>query len=184
MANLDYENDDEEFMKISTHLSLRRGWLALAMIAIVVHIGCSDDTDGMEGERCPSGAFYDEDLERCGECPDGATCLDDVCICDPGFVSTSNGCELEEVGDPAQRTSSEVCQRWNEDPWTLTFDKWAEEPADQCDWGWLSEEYHLEAIREVTRYRWLVGLPAVTTDENAREITQACATTPIPTAMT
>ena len=130
---------------------------------------CDDGYDGNPDEECVAPP-------ACGdECAYGSTCLEEQCVCDPGFVAVTDGCEREDVPDPATRTTSQVCEKWNEDPWTLTNDKWAEEPQDQCDWGWLSEEYHLEAIREATRYRWMVGLPALTT--TAREITQACATT-------
>ena len=132
---------------------------------------CDDGYEGNPDAECVAPPACDD------ECAYGATCLDDQCVCDPGFYAVSDGCEREDVPDPATRTESEVCEKWNEDPWTLTFDKWAQEPVDECDWGWLSEEYHLEAIREATRYRWMVGLPAVTSSESAREITQACATT-------
>ena len=132
---------------------------------------CDEGYDGDPDDECFAPPPCDD------ECAYGATCLNDECVCDPGFYAVTDGCEREVVPDPATRTESEVCEKWNEDPWTLTFDKWAQEPVDECDWGWLSEEYHLEAIRETTRYRWMVGLPAVTSSESAREITQACATT-------
>lgn len=150
---------------------------------------CDDITCGQnafcDGGSCDCYDGYDGDpYDECflpppcdGDCGYGATCIDDQCLCDPGFVPTGDDCEVEDVSDPATRTENQVCQRWNEDPWQITFDKWAQEPQDQCDWGWLKEEYHLEAIAETTRYRWLVGLPAVTASESAREITQACATT-------
>ncbi len=147
-------------------------------------VSCGNNAQCIDGDCvCDDGYVGDPD-DRCftpppcdGECAHGATCIDDQCRCDPGFATVADGCELLEVSDPASRTLAEVCQKWNEDPWTLTHDKWADEPQDQCDWGWLSEEYHLEAIRETTRYRWLVGLPAVTASDSARTITQACATT-------
>lgn len=132
---------------------------------------CEDDYEGDPYDECVLPPPCDDDCEF------GATCIDDQCVCDPGFTTVSDGCELEDVSDPADRTETEVCDRWNEDPWSYNTVQWADDPQDQCDWGWLTEEYHLEAIHETTRYRWVVGLPAVTTSENSREITQACATT-------
>lgn len=148
-----------------------------------------DDVDCGANASCDDGDCYCDDgyegdpYDQCflpppcdGDCSWGATCIDDQCLCDPGFVNVGDGCEREEVSDPADRTQQEVCQRWTEDPYDWSTPQWADEPDDECDWGWLSEEYHLEAIRETTRYRWLVGLPAVTTADNQRDITQACAT--------
>lgn len=147
-------------------------------------VTCGANATCHDGECSCTAGYEGDPYQEClvpppcdGECPFGATCLDDQCICDPGFSTVADGCQIETVSDPATRSQDEVCQRWTDTPWTLTTDKWAQPPEDECDLGWLSEEYHLEAIREATRYRWLVGLPAVTTSQNARHATQACATT-------
>ena len=148
-------------------------------------VSCGSNASCHEGScHCDSGYTGDPDVEctepsSCSDgCPSGATCLEEQCICDPGFSASGSDCIAETVSDPATRTESEVCQRWNEDSWTMTFVEWEIEPQDKCDWGVLSEQYHLEALRETTRYRWLVGLPPVTSSANQwRETVQACATT-------
>jgi hypothetical protein len=147
-------------------------------------VTCGDHATCEDGQcQCDDGYEGDPDQgcelpPACGQdgCSTGASCFDGDCICDPGFERGANGCELEPVSDPAGRTKTEVCQRWN-DRGGYGATTWLVEPTDQCDWGVLHPEHHVAALELTTVYRWLVGLPAVTTAEQARETTQACATT-------
>ena len=97
-------------------------------------------------------------------CAFGATCHDDgMCACDPGFASDDlGGCVFEMPSFPDERTQMEVCQRWTADYPTTAVMPWQIEPADTCDGGILDPQYQLDAVRRVSLFRWLAGLPAVT----------------------
>lgn len=119
-------------------------------------------------------------------CTFGSTCHEDgVCSCDIGFDESFTYCEFAEVDTPQLRTPIEVCARWNADYPETDAPQWLTEPAhisnpsagDACDPGELHPAVQLDAVRRVTLYRWLVGLPAVTTTRDYMTRTQACATT-------
>lgn len=119
-------------------------------------------------------------LDPCSSttCPYGATCNNGQCQCDAGFVDDGNqGCTQITPGDTATRSRDEVCARWNTDHPTLSQSMWQVEPADPCDEGVLHPVVITDALRRTSLFRWLVGLPGVTSMPQYNLTTQACATT-------
>ncbi len=112
------------------------------------------------------------------DCPFGATCRDDgLCSCDAGFEDDAlGGCVYIDPGFPEERTQQEVCTRWATDYPRAAVIPWQTTPADTCDPGELDPEFQLDGIRRVSLFRWLAGLPAVTSHPRYAEQTQACAT--------
>jgi hypothetical protein len=100
------------------------------------------------------------------------------CLCDSGFEPDGNGgCLAITPGDTASRTAGEVCQRWVADFPLQSNTLFSIDPVDSCDAGTLHPDTIQDALRRTSLYRWLVGLPAVTSNVRQLEITQACATT-------
>lgn len=111
------------------------------------------------------------------ECTFGATCTDSgECTCDIGFVEDLGRCEVLPNDFPLDRTTEEVCARWTAEYPEQAGVRWQTEPVDQCDVGELDPTFQLDAVRRVSLYRWLVGLPAVTTTTGHALLAQACAT--------
>jgi hypothetical protein len=110
-------------------------------------------------------------------CPFGATCDDNgECPCDPGFDDDGlGGCSFADPMFPDQRTQQEVCARWTSDYPETAPQQWQTEPADACAPGELDPAFHVDALRRVTLFRWLSGLPGVTSNVEYSEWTQACA---------
>lgn len=112
------------------------------------------------------------------DCVFGATCRDTgECVCDIGFMDDQGTCVPIDEEFPEERTMAEVCERWNRDYPETAGPQWQTEPADQCSTGELDTAFQLDAVRRVTLYRWLAGLPGVTTLSEYATATQACATT-------
>lgn len=76
----------------------------------------------------------------------------------------------------ASRTKAEVCDRFRADFITV-WPKWEPTPGsdDPCDPGTVPDEAHENGIRRTNLYRWLAGLPPVTSADELREQEQACA---------
>lgn len=111
-------------------------------------------------------------------CSYGATCNAGQCTCDTGFdANGQGGCTPQSPGDTAARSQIEVCDRWNADRQNRAQTMFQVEPADMCDPGILHPDVITDALRRTTLFRWLVGLPAVTSLPNMLPVTQACATT-------
>ncbi len=113
------------------------------------------------------------------ECPFGATCdTSGECVCDSGFEPDANGgCLAITPGDTASRTSEEVCQRWLADFPMQASTLFSTDPANECDPGVIHPDALQDALRRTSVFRWLVGLPAVTSNPEQSRVTQACATT-------
>ncbi len=148
-----------------------------ASVECGAHATCSDGqcscSDGYQGDPyqgCVS-------ISACGVdgCDYGAWCDDGQCICKWGFTAGSDGCDRDPATTPQSRTQAQVCEVYQSIP-SVPFDKWKDEPLDQCDWGVLHPEYHYSAIKRLNVYRWLIGVEAVASDEPKRLATQACAT--------
>ncbi len=111
-------------------------------------------------------------------CPYGATCSGGVCACDAGFNDDGNGgCTQVTPGDTANRTRMEVCTKWSTDVALQASETWQVEPVDMCDPGVMHPDRQTDALRRASLYRWLVGLPAVTSDASRVQMVQECATT-------
>ena len=98
-----------------------------------------------------------------------------VCDCVPGFADMGAGCVALPPGDPAGRTTAEVCGQWNgghvenaATPWTPG--------ATECDLGTLSPLAIEDTVRRISMFRWLAGLGAVTDDPARNTVAQHCAT--------
>ncbi|MFU8803021.1 MAG: hypothetical protein ACNA8W_04340 [Bradymonadaceae bacterium] len=134
---------------------------------------CRDGFEGDPAQGCTAPGPCDG-----VDCANGATCIEGTCHCDGGFDDDGQGgCTPLSPGDTALRTRDEVCGKWNADWPIRATTLWTQEPADQCDWGELHPEVHVDALRRTSLYRWLVGLGPVTSSEPHRVTTQACATT-------
>jgi hypothetical protein len=81
------------------------------------------------------------------------------------------------AGAPAVFTSAlhqSVCGRWNADRRDLNEGSWSGN-IERCDAGEISGDGIESALRMVNLYRWLAGLPAVTTTPERNHLAQACA---------
>ncbi|MEZ4460000.1 MAG: CAP domain-containing protein [bacterium] len=111
-------------------------------------------------------------------CAYGATCRAGVCACDAGFDPGPNDtCVAQSPGDTAARTQAEVCNRWNTDRVSQSQQVFQVDPTSSCDLGTLHPDTITDALRRTTLFRWLVGLPAVTSNPGQQENVQSCATT-------
>ena len=108
-------------------------------------------------------------------CEYGAYCDQGLCRCKFGFTATEEGCSRDAPTDPAMRSHEEVCSMW-EGMSHPSASRWEVEPQETCEWGRLDSVYHNNVMTELNLYRWLVGLAAVGSRNDWREITQACAT--------
>jgi len=68
----------------------------------------------------------------------------------------------------------EVCTRWNADRASLSEGSWSGSDSS-CTPGDLSSTGRDNALLQVNLYRWLAGLPAVTTSSDRNAKAQACA---------
>lgn len=148
-------------------------------------VQCGDNATCSEGTcACNAGFTGDPNAgctlaDPCAEiqCQYGATCNAGDCICDAGFEEDGDNCVQITPGDTAARTRDEVCQKWQTDHPTTSTTMWQVEPADACDPGVIHPTVLTDALRRTSLFRWLVGLPGVTSAPGAAESTQACATT-------
>ncbi len=86
----------------------------------------------------------------------------------------------EETQDTADLISEEtdidlsVCQRWNTDRLNLSEGMWSG-AAESCDAGSLTTEGIDNTLRLVNLYRWISGMPEVTTSDLLNQQAQECA---------
>ena len=86
----------------------------------------------------------------------------------------------EETQDTADLISEEtdidlsVCQRWNTDRLNLSEGMWSG-AAESCDPGSLTTEGIDNTLRLVNLYRWISGMPEVTTSDLLNQQAQECA---------
>lgn len=148
---------------------------------------CGDNASCMNGACVCDSGFGGDPMEGCTpgdpcaevECAFGATCnASGECLCDPGFEPDGNGgCLAVTPGDTASRTAEDVCQRWIADFPMRSNSLFSTDPSDSCDSGILHPDTIQDALRRTSLFRWLVGLPAVTSNPEQLTVTQACATT-------
>lgn len=152
---------------------------------LCVGVTCLPNSECHAGACYCAPGFMGDPLVGCqpgnpcdgASCAFGATCRDDgMCACDAGFDSDMlGGCVSQDPGFPDERSELEVCGRWNSDYPARAVQKWQVSPIDSCDGGILDPEFVLDGVRRVTLYRWLAGLPAVTTKVDYGPLTQSCA---------
>jgi hypothetical protein len=143
---------------------------------------CNDDTcvckSGYTGD--PYDECVEDPMSGCSsrdDCGAFALCVGGSCECEPGFQPTSgDDCERPTVDDPAKRSKSRVCQRWNGRTSPPTSDLWETQPSQQCDPGTLTERIQWEGIEYTNLHRWLVGLDPVTSKPSYVAKSQECAT--------
>jgi len=82
-------------------------------------------------------------------------------------------CVASSPGDPAGRTTAEVCAAWDDghvvdapSPFT---------PDGMCGRGTLDEQAYGDVVRRANLYRWLAGLGPVTENTSQRTAMQECA---------
>lgn len=148
---------------------------------------CGDNASCVAGACACNSGFGGDPIAGCSpgdpcadvQCAFGASCNTmGECLCDPGFEPDGNdGCLAVTPGDTASRTVDEVCQRWIADYPMQSNSLFSTDPADMCDPGILHPDTTQDALRRTSLFRWLVGLPAVTSNPDQLRITQACATT-------
>lgn len=110
---------------------------------------------------------------RCGT---GATCdpATGMCFCAPGFVDVGGTCRAADPGDPATRTSADVCAMWAEGHRTTATASWTEGPTE-CDPGSMPRAALDDTLRRIAMFRGLVGLPPVVDESGRNAVDQACA---------
>jgi hypothetical protein len=147
---------------------------------------CPDDATCNAGQCLCDAGFNDDGAGGCAPidpcaattCPYGATCNSGQCLCDAGFNDDgAGGCNQVVPGDTAARSRDAVCVRWTNDQPKLSQAMWQVEPTDACDQGVLHPVVITDALRRTSLFRWLVGLPGVTSMPQFNATTQACATT-------
>ncbi len=107
---------------------------------------------------CQKNAQGCLDWTNAQNCPSDKVCSSGTCVAPT---------------DPSQRTEQMVCARWKKD-----YPKKASvnfKHNSQCDPGSISQGSIDDAIRRLTLFRWLVGLPPTVEDKNLTKKTQACA---------
>ena len=109
-------------------------------------------------------------------CGAGAVCdpASGDCVCAPGFVDTGAGCTAAPPGDPSTRTASDVCALWTEGHRSTASASWTP-GATECGSGSMSRAALDDALRRITMFRALVGLPPVVDEAGRNAIDQACA---------
>lgn len=94
--------------------------------------------------------------------------------CDPGFVSTAQGCAPDAPEPFLSRTEDDVCARWQAD-YQSVFPEWqAQDASDACDPGVVPAAALDNALRRTNLYRWLAGLGDVVLDDTLFARQQAC----------
>jgi len=92
-------------------------------------------------------------------CWPSSTCTAGSCICNAGLIDVGGECRAPDPTDPAQRTTTQVCERWNNDfptRATTIYDEGGGLAA--CDPGTIEPTAHDDAMRRLNLYRWLLGL--------------------------
>lgn len=122
---------------------------------------------------CTSGATRcaANDIEACQADATGCFKWVKQSSCSGGNVCSGGSCV--KPTDPALRTDQEVCTRWKADfPITSQANF---QSAGGCDPGTISQASIDDAIRRVSLYRYLVGLPGVTEQTTLKQQMQECA---------
>lgn len=123
--------------------------------------GCKDGT-----KRCSGN-----EVQTC--IPDGKGCTkwSKTETCAAGQICQSSKCVSQ--GPLASRSEQDVCSRWKKDypaPNALNFTN-----SGGCDPGTISQGSIDDAIRRISLFRYIVGLPGTTEDKSLTTKTQACA---------
>ena len=97
------------------------------------------------------------------------------CVCPAGSEAVGGVCDALVPADPADRTRTQVCARWEVSATTDGSELWAAGSGGECDPGRLTPEGVRVALARINVYRWLAGLDPVTDDESGRAAAMGCA---------
>ena len=106
-------------------------------------------------------------------CGAGAHCDSGACVCDIGWTLMGGACQMTPIGDPAQRTQSDVCTQWRTT--AVGTSNFFSKSSMMCDPGALSSAGLMDAVRRIDFFRWFVGLGPVSIDATLDADAQACA---------
>lgn len=98
----------------------------------------------------------------------------DTCHCVPGFVLQGSTCVPTDPGDPATRSSAEVCQAWT-DGRVVTTSPALVSNGNDCDAGYVRRGALNDTLARLNMYRWLAGLGPSGDDLSRNESSQQCA---------
>jgi len=125
-------------------------------------------TDGGAG---PGGGATDEPAETASSDPGLDTGVTSDLDSNTGATSDPDT-DGSETGSGS--AAEMICERWNADRVDMSEGSWSGSVAS-CDAGDVSAEGRANALRVLNLYRWMVGLPEVTTDPSRDAMAQACA---------
>jgi uncharacterized protein YkwD len=89
-------------------------------------------------------------------------------------ATTDPDSDTGETGTPVDPEVEQLCDRWLADRADMSEGSWSGSVA-ACDPGDTSADGRANALRVLNLYRWMVGLPEVTTDASRNSMAQACA---------
>lgn len=92
----------------------------------------------------------------------------------PGDGPSDDSGDSTTTGEPDPSDVDMMCERWTSDRAELGEGTWSGSVA-ACDPGDISADGRANALRLTNLYRWMVGLPEVTTDPSRDAMAQACA---------
>lgn len=109
-------------------------------------------------------------------CPTNARCDSATgdCVCREGFVDNGSGCEAPPAGDPATRSTDEVCAQWRDGHVENARPAWIDD-GTECGPGTMPEEAIADTVRRTNLFRWLTGLPPVIHNEGTHDAMMECA---------
>ncbi len=144
--------------------------------ASMADAGAGEDGAAASDARATDSATQPPDPCDGVVCGAGASCepASGDCVCSEGFRSVGGGCEAIPAGDPAGRTTAEVCAAWSDGHVENARPAWTA-GATACDPGTLTDDAYEDTVRRVNLFRWLAGLGPVTHDASEDDAMQACA---------
>lgn len=141
--------------------------------ALACSTACTLDLASCEAAgRCGDGTIQASAGEACdGAALGGQTCESRGFV--GGTLACTTACAIDESGCGDSQAEI-VCGRWNADRANLSEGIWSGS-VNTCNAGDIGSPGRTNALRLVNLYRWLVDLPAVTTDPARDAKAQQCA---------
>ncbi|MEW5741619.1 MAG: CAP domain-containing protein [Myxococcota bacterium] len=124
------------------------------------------------------GVSSDGGVDPCAgiTCGAGARCepSNRMCVCLPGYVQGTSGCEPIMPGSPATRSQTEVCSAWATANQQRASGDGFSMSANTCDPGTVSREALDDGLARLNFFRWLVGLAPTTDSATDNDAAQKC----------
>lgn len=124
-------------------------------------------------QACTSGAKQcaGNTVQTCSRNAQGCLVWSNGTTCSASKICSQGTCVSPT--DPSARSQQTVCSRWKRDFPTTTPANFKNKGG--CDPGSISQGSIDDAIRRITLYRWMLGLPPTVEDKALSKQTQSCA---------